>query len=102
MPKLVITLDDDEQEILKGAAKYEGLPISLWAKHLLLKGGRAIKHRLLCTPKSMGGSDGITYQWAGHPCTKKEYEAGVKQLAKERALFKEQNGYDALPDGEAQ
>ena len=52
MTKLVITTDAEMYEIMEGAAKFHGLPISLWARTVLLKEGRTVKHRILCQPKT--------------------------------------------------
>ena len=81
MSRLVLTISPEDRTILENAAKYRRLPISLWARQVLIEESRSIEHKILCTPKSVEGEKAKTYRWAGKDCTKEEFEAGEKRHA---------------------
>ncbi len=69
--KLVILIDADMKAMMESAGKYNGLPITLWARSVLLREARSVKHKISCTPKS-AAEEG--YKWNGKPCTQAQYE----------------------------
>lgn len=77
MPKLVVTIDSDAYEMMENAAKFHGLPISLWARTVLLKEARAVKHRILCQPKAPADDAPMTPEQI---LTKKNYEKRLKEV----------------------
>ncbi len=85
MERIQITTDAAGLEIMTAAAAYDGAPLSIWARMVLLKEARAVAHKKLCeTPASQ------KYKWCGRPVTKEVYER-ESAAAKERADARERD-----------
>ena len=83
MKLIKVTIDADGYEMMNRAAEFAGAPLSVWARMVLLKEARTVKHRIICTPKP--ASDETGYQWAGKPCTKEELAQYEKESAGAKA-----------------
>lgn len=69
MKLIKITMSERAKKEMQTAADWEEMPVSLWARSVLLKEARAIAHKKLCMTKKEE-----EYMWCGRPCTKEEYE----------------------------
>ncbi len=78
MPRLVLTISDEDRIMLESAAGYARLPISLWARGELIKVARSIEHKILCTPKTEKEAP-LTPEQAQ---TKKNYDKRLKEVDK--------------------
>jgi hypothetical protein len=82
MKLIKVTTDVSGHALMEAAANYAQIPLSIWARAVLLKEARSIEHKILCTPKSAANGDIIkTYRWAGKDCTKEEMEEGEAREA---------------------
>ncbi len=70
MKLIKVTIDPAGYDTMKRAADYKRLPLSLWARAVLLDEARSLAHKELCeTPKAQG------FKWNKKPCTEAEYLA---------------------------
>lgn len=90
MKLIKVTTDLSGHALMSEAAAYAQIPLSIWARAVLLKEARAIEHKKLCTPKASVEKEKI-YRWAGKECTKEEMETGERNEAQMLANYAKRN-----------
>ena len=82
MPYMKVTTDQAGHELMMEAAKYQQVPLSIWARMVLLNEARSVAHKRMCTTPA--ATTKKKYKWNGKEVTREQYEAGV---AKREAIL---------------
>ncbi len=73
MKSMKVTTDDEGMGLMVAAAAYRQIPVTIWARSVLLDEARSVVHKKKCESPAEK-----KYMWLGKPCTREVYEAKQK------------------------